>query len=150
MPTYIVGTKISTKQPDRPAFDPLAPSSAMQPQQRKQITWLPVDIEWILGRISQTPGAKTYDYMFYCASNPQRTHTTTFETMNQADLAIANARGESLQQFPDDKERQMVDKTEKFDQVSSLLQNKEGLNRGRAADPRRGGRPGNMGRRFGR
>ena len=150
MPTYIVGTRVSTKQPDRPAFDPLAPAAAMQPQQRPRASWLPVDIDWILGRISQTPGAKTYDYMFYCAQNPQRTHTTTFETMAQADEAIARLRNEKLSAPMTDEDRQKVDTEEKFDQVSDKLAQREGLNRSRAPDPRRGGRPGNMGRRFGR
>lgn len=150
MPTYIVGTVVSTKEPDRPAFDPLAPAAAMQPQQRARASWLPVDVEWVLGRISQTPGAKTFDYMFYANGNPQRTHTTTFETMVQADEAIARLRNEKLTKPMTDEDRQKVDAGEKFDQVSDKLAQREGLNRRQAPDPRRGGRPGNMGRRFGR
>jgi hypothetical protein len=150
MPTYIVGTTISTKTPERPAFDPLAPAAAMQPQQRPRNNWLPVDVEWILGRISQTPGAKTFDYMFYAAGNPQRTHTTTFETMAQADEEIARLRNEKLAAPMTGDDRQKVDTAEKFDQVSDKLAQREGLNRRQAPDPRRGGRPGNMDRRFGR
>lgn len=150
MPTYIVGTIVSTKTSDRPAFDPLAPSAPMQPQQKPRASWLPVDVEWILGRISQTPGEKTYDYMFYAAGNPQRTHTTTFETMVQADEAIARLRNEKLAAPMTEEDRQKVDAGKKFDQVSDKLAQREGLNRRQAADPRRGGRPGNMGRKFGR
>ena len=150
MPTYIVGTIVSTKTSDRPAFDPLAPSAALQPQQRPRASWLPVDVEWVLGRISQTPGAKTFDYMFYAAGNPQRTHTTTFETMAQADQAIARLRNEKLAAPMTEEDRQKVDAGEKFDQVSDKLAQREGMNRRQAADPRRGGHQRNMGRRFGR
>lgn len=150
MPQYIVGTKISTKQYDRPAFDPLAPASSMKPDKQSRSPWLPVDLNWILGRISQTPGANTYDYMFYCADNPQRTHTTTFESMYQADQAIARLRNEKLNTYKTEDERKKVDTAEKFDQVSKQLQNKEGLNRSRATSPRNSGHPGSMNKRMGR
>lgn len=150
MPQYIVGTKITTKQSNRPAFDPLAPTGSMKPNNQPRSSWLPVDLDWILGRISQTPGANTYDYMFYCADNPQRTHITTFESMYQADQAIARLRNEKLNTYKTEDERKRVDTAEKFDQVSDKLSQREGLNRRQAPDPRRGGRPGNMGRRFGR
>lgn len=132
---YIVGTELSTKQ--RP-FDPRFPK-----QPRKAITWLPADIDWILGRISKTPGSDTVDYMFYCADNPQRTHTTTFKSCEEADTAISNARGDKIVNT-DDSDRKEVNMEDKFNQVNNQLNRREGPN------PKRGGRPGNLGRRFGR
>ena len=149
MPQYIVGTQVTTKN-QRPAFDPLAPASAQQPIKAPTSTWLPVDIDWILGRISKTPDANTFDYMFYCAQNPKRTHTTTFESMSQADQAIARLRNEKLQTPMTEEERMQVDTGAKFEQARNQLENRERLNRSRATDSRNGGRPGNMNRRMGR
>ena len=150
MPQYIVGTRISTKQQARDVFDPLSPSKQNQPNQNIRSSWLPVDIDWILGRISQTPGEKTYDYMFYCAQNPQRTHVTTFETMLQADHAIARLKNEQLEAPPTEEERMKVDMGSKFDQARDQIRNRENLNRSRTSNTRRGGPPGNLNRRMGR
>lgn len=149
MPQYIVGTQVSTKQ-SRPAFDPLAPASQNQSIQVPKSTWLPVDIDWILGRISKTPDADTYDYMFYCAQNPKRTHTTTFENMNQADQAIARLRNEQLQAPITEEQRMQVDVGSKFEQARDQLNNRDKMNRSRTTDSRAGGRPGSMSRRMGR
>ena len=132
---YIVGTEITTKKKQ---FDPRQPN-----QNLRVATWLPVDLNWILGRISKTPDADTVDYMFYCADNPQRTHVTTFETCEQADKAIAAARNENIVDT-DDSSRKEVNTDEKFSQVASQL------NRREAPQQRRGGRPGSLGRRMGR
>ncbi len=131
---YIVGTEISTKN----TFDPRFPNKKTKPA-----TWLPADLNWTLGRISQTPGANTIDYMFYCSDNPQRTHTTTFESCEVADIAISTARGEQIVDT-DDRDRKEVNTQEKFSQVSDQL------NRRQSPNSRRGGRPGNLGRRLGR
>lgn len=132
---YIVGTEISTKKRD---FDPRFPK-----KDNRVATWLPVDIDWILGRISKTQDKNTVDYMFYCADNPQRTHTTTFTNCEEADQAISVARGEKI---VDEKQRDLreVDTKEKFGQVSDQL------NRKAPVSTRRGGRAGNLGRRMGR
>jgi len=138
---YIIGTQVDTTR----FTDPRLPIS-----QKRVATWLPeiqddqgktIGALWVLGRISQTRDATTLDYMFYLERNPQRTHTVVFETAEQADQAISAARGEKIVDEPD---RKQVNTEEKFDQVSAEL------NRKQAADPRRGGRPGSLGRRMGR
>ena len=135
---YIAGTQISTKQ--RP-FDPRFPN-----RPRNTTTWLPVDVDWVLGRICPTPGESTVDYMFYCEQNPGRTHTTTFPDCKTADDAIAKARGESLVEEPESGVRN-VNAEDKFKQINNDLARRE---RAQRPDPRRGGRPGNLGRRMGR
>ena len=139
---YIIGTRVDTTR----SIDP----RMLSRDNRRIASWLPavnddrgqnIGAVWILGRISATPGADTLDYMFYLELNPQRTHVVTFENAEQADKAISAARGETIVDEPDRKE---LNADKKFDQVA------EDLNRRQAADPRRGGRPGNMGRRMGR
>lgn len=112
---YIVGTKLTTKRD----FDPRIPESQIP----RQITWLPENIDWVLGRISKTPGADTIDYMFYCEQNPKRTHTTTFPSCEVADQAIAAGRGEKIVNQETDNSK--VDLDEKFKQVNQQLSRKD-------------------------
>lgn len=135
---YIVGTRVSTKQQQ---FDPRFPN-----RKKVVINWLPTDVDWILGRISPTTGADTVDYMFYCEQNPGRMHTTTFPSCKVADDAIAKARNENIVEEAETGVRN-VNVQDKFKQIGTELQQRAGSNR---PDPRRGGRPGNLGRRMGR
>jgi hypothetical protein len=135
---YIAGTKISTRQA---SFDP-----RLTKQPKNTTTWLPVDVDWVLGRICPTPEAQTVDYMFYCAQNPGRMHTTTFPDCKTADNAIAKARGENLVEEPESNVKR-VNPDEKFKQIDNDIQRRRQQSR---PDPRRGGRPGNLGRRLGR
>ena len=139
---YIIGTRVDTTR----SIDP----RMLSRDNRRIASWLPainndrgqnIGAVWVLGRISKTRDAETLDYMFYLEQNPQRTHVVTFENAEQADQAISTARGETIVDEPDRKE---LNPDKKFDQVA------DDLNRRQAADPRRGGRPGNMGRRMGR
>lgn len=147
---YIVGTRVSTINTEqRAAFDPLAPTNNGRMSNKRIATWLPVDLNWVLGRISKTPDQNTYDYMFYCEQNPKRTHVVTFKSMEEADQAIAVARGEMITNQQSDDVRKKVDTDEKFDMVRRQLDRKNSVG-SRGVDPRRGGRPGNMNRRMGR
>jgi|TARA_R110001599_G_scaffold2672_10_gene14543 hypothetical protein len=133
---YIIGTRICTRQTD----DPRIPKN----KQKRVASWLPVDLEWVLGRISVTKDADSVDYMFYCELNPQRTHTTTFPDCTTADAAIAAARGETIVDTPTPS-RDEIDIDDKFSQINDQLNRKQ-----RIADQRKGGRPGNLGNRMGR
>lgn len=124
---YIVGTKITTKR----NFDPRIPEDKIP----RQVTWLPADIDWVLGRISKTPEADTVDYMFYCEQNPKRTHTTTFPSCEVADQAIAAGRGEKIIDQTTDNSAVNVD--DKFKQVNQQLSRKEGVRERRSAINRR-------------
>lgn len=124
---YIVGTKVTTKV----KFDPRQPDKS----RNRPVTWLPKDIDWVLGRISKTPDAESIDYMFYCEQNPSRTHTTTFPSCETADQAIASARGEKI--VDETVDTRTVNLDEKFKQVGSQLTAKERGNTMRSRFPRR-------------
>lgn len=132
---YIVGTVVSTKSQSDPRLT--------TPTVRRKITWLPDNLIWVIGRISRTPDAETVDYMFYCERNPQRTHTVTFPDCPTADSAIASARGELIVDDEEVSQVKEVNVDEKFKQIDNQLTRKE-------LNTRRGGRPGNLGRRMGR
>lgn len=120
---YIVGTKVTTKT----TFDPRIPQDKIP----RIATWLPEGLDWVLGRISKTVDADTMDYMFYCESNPKRTHTTTFPSCEVADTAIAAARGEKIVDEQNDNSKLNVD--EKFKSVGKQLSRKESIRDRRAS-----------------
>lgn len=119
---YIVGTKITTKK----KLDPRIPVDKIP----RPATWLPADLDWVLGRISKTADADSMDYMFYCESNPRRTHTTTFPSCEVADTAIAAARGEKIIDEQVDTSKVNID--EKFKAVDKQLSRKESIRERRA------------------
>ena len=90
---YIVGTDVFVKKTTTPREAAFGVNKKLKPRRN---TIFPVGKRWILGRIYKDSDTNKFAYDFYNANNNTDILKLKFNTFEEADLAIAAARGEKI------------------------------------------------------
>ena len=114
---YIVGTEVFvTAAPQQPP----TPGGVNKKVTKRRNTLFPVDKKWQLGRIYKDHDKDKLVYDFYNCNNTNDVINLEFSTSEEADQAIALARGDKIVETSDKYSLTDSDIQDKYDRVSEI------------------------------
>ena len=123
---YIVGTTVSVKKTGTPREAAFGVNKKLKPRRN---TIFPTGKTWTLGRIYKDTESDKFAYDFYNANDSTDVLSLRFTTFEEADLAIAAARGEKIMADEDRTTLTEADIQKKYDRLTDRQTGSKGPNK---------------------